>query len=112
MKVSLHTPKMGVNIKSPKMNVKFGVQGIGTGGVRQVDWGDVEPTDPNILIWIDTYVSPITGTQLITYDNLEFMTADNEAFILAEEVINTLLTSDGKEFIDANNRNFILREEI
>lgn len=114
MKVNLNLPEMQIDIKPPKKNINLGIQRIttGGGGVRQIYRGPDKPTDPNILIWIDTSKKPVTGTQLITHDNLEFITADNEAFILHDEIIEYLLTNDNKEFIDANNKNFVLREEI
>ena len=110
--------------------------GGGGSGVKQIYRGANLPTDPNILIWIDTSIPPITGTQLITADNLGFYTSDNEAFILQEpsslitadnknfitsddktfilneNTENTLLTIDNKEFIEANNKIFILKEEL
>ena len=60
--------------------------GGGGSGVKQIYRGANLPTDPNILIWIDTSIPPITGTQLITADNMEFITANNENFILKEEI--------------------------
>lgn len=54
------------------------------GGKVQIYRGEDEPTDENILIWIDTSGVTPTGTQLITSDNLEFITANNEKFILKE----------------------------
>lgn len=72
--------------------------------------GDTEPTASNILIWIDTSIPPITGTQLITSDNKGFYTADDEAFILKEEIKSQLMTSDNKMFITADDKEFILNE--
>ena len=82
---------------------------------KQIYIGDTEPTDSNILIWIDTSTSPtpppIIGTQLITNDGLEFYTKDNKVFTLNEQELNVLFTNDNKEFMEANNKKFILREE-
>lgn len=75
---------MKVNIKTPKMNIGLGVQRASSGGLMQVYKGPDEPTDPNILIWIDTSEEPIIENQLITADNMEFITADNENFIVKE----------------------------
>lgn len=64
----------------------FGVDVVYVGSsVKQIYIGDEEPTDPNILIWIDTSGdTPIISAQLITSDNKEFITANNEKFILKE----------------------------
>lgn len=62
----------------------FGVDVSFAGSKIQIYKGDDEPTDENILIWIDTSGVTPTGTQLITSDNLEFITANNEKFILKE----------------------------
>ena len=77
---------MKVNINPPKKNIVLGVQRINSGGfIKQVYRGPDKPTDPNILIWIDTSGSePIGGIQFITKDNLEFITANNENFIVKE----------------------------
>ena len=75
---------MKVNINTPKKQVNLGIQRINSGGVRQVDWSDIEPTNPNILIWIDTSEEPIIDNQFITADDMEFITADNEIFIVKE----------------------------
>ena len=86
MQVQINTPKKLVNINTPKTDINLGVQRINTGGVKQVYIGNTEPTDPNILIWIDTSDEPIViDKQLITVDNMEFITANNEKFILKEE---------------------------
>jgi len=79
---------------------------------KQIYKGSDYPLDNEVLIWIDTSLSPITGTQLITADNLGFYTSENEAFIVNEIIENALLTSDDKEFIEANNKNFVLKEEL
>ena len=84
--------------------------GGGGSGVKQVYRGSNEPTNPEILIWIDTSIPPITGTQLITSDNKGFYTSDNEAFILREETKSQLITSDNKMFITADDKEFILNE--
>jgi len=76
---------MKVNINLPKKNIVLGVQRINSGGfTQQVYRGPDKPTDPNILIWIDTSGSIIIENQLITADNLEFITANNENFIVKE----------------------------
>lgn len=63
----------------------FGVDVVYKGTVKQIYIGDEEPTDPEILIWIDTSGdTPITGTQLLTSDNKKFITANDEKFILKE----------------------------
>lgn len=52
---------------------------------KQIYKGPTEPVDSNILIWIDTSgTEPISTSQLITADNLRFITADNKDFILKE----------------------------
>lgn len=51
---------------------------------QQIDIGDTEPTDPNILIWIDTSVPILVDNQLMTADNEEFITLNNEIFIVEE----------------------------
>lgn len=76
---------MKVNINAPKKQVNLGIQRINTGTVRQVYKGPDEPTDPNILIWIDTSEEPIIiDNQFITADDMEFITANNENFIVKE----------------------------
>jgi hypothetical protein len=50
------------------------------GDEAQVYRGDTEPTDENILIWIDTYQSPIVGVQFITQDDKDFITSDDNIF--------------------------------
>ena len=106
--------------KTIRLNIVNATTGIGmdvkTGGgssktIKQIYKGPDKPTDPNILIWIDTSIPPITGTQLITSDNLEFITVDNDIFILNEQSSQSLLTIDNKEFIEANDKKFILKEE-
>lgn len=63
----------------------FGVDVVYKGSVKQIYIGDEEPTDPEILIWIDTSGdTPTTEVQLMTADNKEFITANNETFILKE----------------------------
>lgn len=63
----------------------FGVDVVYKGSVKQIYIGDEEPTDLEILIWIDTSgETPTTETQLTTSDNKEFITANNEKFILKE----------------------------
>jgi len=52
---------------------------------QQIYIGDTEPTDPNILIWIDTSEPLIIDNQLITSDNEEFITLNDEIFIVEEE---------------------------
>lgn len=137
MDIKINYPKKNIQINYPQKNIALGVQRVPSGGIKQIYIGDIEPTDPNILIWIDTSIPPIIGTQLITADDLKFITSDNKAFLLKEEqksqlltsnneyfitaddkefilkeIINQmLLTNDNKEFIEANNKNFILKEE-
>lgn len=54
------------------------------GDEAQVYRGEVEPTDENILIWIDTSDSPTpTSNALITSDGKTFITSDNKTFITA-----------------------------
>ena len=50
------------------------------GDEAQVYRGEVEPTDENILIWIDTYQSPLVGIQFITQDDKDFITSDDNIF--------------------------------
>ena len=50
------------------------------GDEAQVYRGDVEPTDENILIWIDTCQSPLVGIQFITQDDKDFITSDDNIF--------------------------------
>ena len=57
--------------------------GGGGGGVTQIYRGDTEPTDNNILIWIDTSTPPVIDKQLITSDGDEFITSDNKIFVTA-----------------------------
>lgn len=52
-------------------------------GVNQVYRGDTEPTDENILIWIDTSGAPSPGMAFITSDDKNFITSDNKTFITA-----------------------------
>jgi len=131
-----------IDIEDVELNNEYNIEDFGVdvayggGTIKQIYRGENLPTDPNILIWIDTSIPPITGTQLITADNLGFYTSDNEAFILQEpsslitadnknfitsddktfilneNTENTLLTLDNKEFIEANNKIFILKEEL
>ena len=114
MKVTINNPKVKVNI-SQKEKVKAIISDtlrIPGGGKIQIYKGDTEPTDSNILIWIDTSVPPIIGSQLITADNLKFITKDNKAFILKEEQKSQLITSDGLNFITADDKEFILKEIV
>ena len=77
---------MEVNIKPSKVNIDINTQRISSGGIKQIYKGDTEPTDHNILIWIDTSgVSPTTNIQFVTKDNLIFITKDNFNFIVKEE---------------------------
>lgn len=81
---------------------------------KQIYIGDTEPTDSNILIWIDTSTPPtppIIGTQLITADNLGFYTKNDEVFILKEEIKSALLTINNEYFITSDNKEFILNEQ-
>lgn len=113
MKVQINTPQKNINIAFPKKNIEFGIQRASSGGPKQIFIGDTEPTDPNILIWIDTSGdTPVVISTLITADNKQFITSDNKEFILKEIVNQMLLTNDNKEFIEANNKNFILKEEF
>lgn len=77
MRIVNQTDGVGMNINN----------GGGSGKVvKQIYKGDKEPTDTNILIWIDTSgVTPSTDIQFITKDGLDFITSDNKNFILKEE---------------------------
>lgn len=71
----------GKNIKTINGNSLLGSGNIEiSGGVEQVYRGATQPTDNNILIWIDT---GIPGNQLFTSDGKEFITSDNKIFITA-----------------------------
>lgn len=76
----------GVNIKTINGNSLLGSGNIsisgGGGGVTQIYRGDTEPTDNNVLIWIDT-TPPAIDNQLITSDGDEFITSDNKIFVTA-----------------------------
>ena len=114
-------------------NGRLDATGGGGGGPQQVYRGETEPTDENILIWIDTSAPThpnamltsegdwfITSegedfvvadwTSLYTSDNNKFMTNDGKGFALAEAI--PLYTNDNKEFIEANNKKFITKGEI
>ena len=102
-------------------------------GVAQIYRGSDQPTDENILIWIDTSAPThpnamltsegdwfITSegedfvvaesTQLYTSDDARFMTNDGKGFALVEQT--PLYTSDDKEFYEATNKQFITKGEI
>ena len=72
----------GVNIKTVNGNTLLGSGNIeiSGGGVTQVYRGRTQPTDNNILIWIDT---SRLDNQLVTSDDKEFITSDNKKFITA-----------------------------
>ena len=72
----------GKNIKTINGNSLLGSGNIqiSGGGVTQVYRGNNQPTDSNILIWIDTSRA---DNQLITRDGKEFITSDNKIFITA-----------------------------
>ena len=53
---------------------------IREGTIGQIYKGPDEPTAPNILIWIDTFID----NQFITADDMKFITANNENFIVKE----------------------------
>lgn len=69
--------------QSGEVILNFNVKVAGGGGVTQIYMGDEEPTDENILVWIDTSEEPISSNYLITSDNKIFKTADNKKCILA-----------------------------
>lgn len=78
--------KIGLNIINANGTIGMDVKATGGGGgsvVKQIYIGDTEPTDSNILIWIDTS-SQTTVTKLITADGYDFITSENEIFILKE----------------------------
>ena len=115
MKVAINSPNMKVKLLDDNnVNVIIpDTQRIpGTGGVKQVYRGEIEPIDENILIWIDTSMPPVIGSQLITSDDLRFITSDDKGFILEELPRTTLTTSDDKNFITSDDYNFILSEVI
>lgn len=78
---------------------------VASGGVNQIYMGDVEPTDENILVWIDTYVPPAPDNAFVTADNKYFITADGKYFVVATP--KQFVTADGKEFITADNKKFM-----
>ena len=86
------------------LNFEVKVAGGGS-GVNQIYMGDTEPTDPNILVWIDTYVPPAPDNALVTADNKYFITADGKYFVVATP--KQFVTADGKEFITADNKKFM-----
>lgn len=47
---------------------------------NQIYIGDEQPSDDYVLIWIDTYQSPLVGIQFITQDNKDFITSDDNIF--------------------------------
>lgn len=55
----------------------------GPQGEMQIQMSDEEPTDENILVWIDTSEEPITDNAFITADDKTFITADDKNFIVA-----------------------------
>lgn len=75
----------GTNIKTINNESILGSGNIDIqgGGVTQIYMGDEEPTDENILVWIDTSEEPITDNALITADGNVFITADDKNFIVA-----------------------------
>lgn len=79
-----------IDIENVELSNEYGIEDFGVdvayGGVKQIYRGPDEPTDENILIWIDTSGVTPTKTQLITSDNLEFITANDENFILKEVI--------------------------
>ena len=76
------------------------------GGVQQIYMGDTEPTDENILVWIDTYTPPPPEDALITADNEYFITADEEYFVVA--VPKQFTTSNNEELITSDNKEFLV----
>lgn len=82
------SPNLSMNIVNAETGIGMNVNtGGGSKVIKQVYWGDIEPTDENILIWIDTSgVTPSTDIQLVTANDEEFITSDNKNFILKEEI--------------------------
>ena len=76
------------------------------GGKTQIYMGDTEPTDENILVWIDTYVPPAPDNALVTADNEYFITADEEYFVVA--VPKQFTTSNNEELITSDNEQFLV----
>lgn len=72
----------GVNIKTINGNSLLGSGNIEIkpGDKPQVYRGEVEPTNENILIWIDTSKPPLVGIQFITQDDKDFITSDDNIF--------------------------------
>lgn len=89
MEMKIQTkPSLSMNIVNAETGIGMNVNTGGGSGkvVKQIYKGDKEPTDTNILIWIDTSgVTPSTDIQFITKDGLDFITSDNKNFILKEE---------------------------
>lgn len=76
---------------------------------KQVYRGADQPTDENILIWIDTS-APVQHNAMLTSDGKWFMTSDNKEFVVSDGI--ALLTSDNKEFYEATHKQFITKGEI
>lgn len=91
--------------QSGEVILNFNVKVAGGGGVTQIYIGDTEPTDENILVWIDTYVPPAPDNAFVTADNKYFITADGKYFVVATP--KQFVTADGKEFITADNKKFM-----
>lgn len=87
MEMKIQTkPSLSMNIVNAENGIGMNVNtGGGGSSSKQVYRGPNYPTKESILIWIDTSgVTPSTDIQFITKDGKEFITANNEKFILKE----------------------------
>lgn len=82
--------EIDMNIIDEYGNIGMDVQTGGGGTKKQIYKGPDEPTDPNILIWIDTSEEPVVKGRLLTADGEPFITVDGQNFLVAQTNDNQL----------------------
>lgn len=85
--------------------LNFDIKVAGGGGVTQIYMGDTEPTDENILVWIDTYTPPIPDNALYTSDGQVLI--DSNGLILLQSVPSILTTINGEILQDNNGLDLV-----
>lgn len=82
-----------IDIEDVELSNEYGIEDFGVdvayagSSVKQIYRGLDEPTNPEILIWIDTSGdTPSTNIQLITANDEKFITSDDKNFILKEVI--------------------------
>ena len=91
--------------QSGEVILNFNVKVAGGGGVTQIYMGDIEPTDENILVWIDTYTPPLPDGALYTSDGQLLIDSLGRILIEAEETL--LTTSNGEILQDVNGLDLV-----